>query len=402
MAIISKQTLGDIVIYETDDFPDFLANEGDLCISKDYGLLWLYVDNDWVALKLPNAFQNAIDTTTQTWDVGADLAGFTTLGAANTTWLSSFNSTNFTFTGGNFLRYDGEVPARIYLETHASIENNSRWSVNRLTLAKQNQSQGGLPLLSPTVALAQSIPAITTTGVTNYTSRIIDLFKDDQLIMGRNSLQGDTGGSAASRTISLRNASYFAKVIDQGKVTSPIFVENWESGSFATNGWTVVNGTQTNQWVVGTATAASGSFSAYISNNGGVSNAYTITSSSIVHIYIDINIPADTSIIVIEFDWKGLGENAAGDDQYDYGRIYWAPTSLTPVAGTAVPVANRIGAIKYNNVANFTPNRITVPVDSGFNLTGTQRLIISWINDASVGTQPPLAIDNIVVRGVKF
>ncbi|HNQ68659.1 MAG TPA: hypothetical protein PKN32_09790, partial [Bacteroidales bacterium] len=54
------------------------------------------------------------------------------------------------------------------------------------------------------------------------------------------------------------------------------------------DGWTVVNGSQTNKWEVGTATKYAGSKSAYISNNSGTSNAYSTSSTSNVHICTEI------------------------------------------------------------------------------------------------------------------
>ncbi|MCL2805998.1 MAG: hypothetical protein FWD26_08680 [Treponema sp.] len=92
-----------------------------------------------------------------------------------------------------------------------------------------------------------------------------------------------------------------------------IFSEGFEG----TNSFTIVNGTQTNQWHVGTATAASGGTrSAYISNDSGVSNTYTTNSISRVHMYRDVTFPAATGPYYLNFDWKLQGESSFSD--YDF------------------------------------------------------------------------------------
>ena len=85
--------------------------------------------------------------------------------------------------------------------------------------------------------------------------------------------------------------------------TVTLFETDFEA---ADHGWTMANGTQTNQWHVGTATHApgGGSRSAYISNDGGVSNVYTSTSRSLVHMYRVISLPEGATDIVLTFDAK--------------------------------------------------------------------------------------------------
>src|SRR5215203_3121336 len=68
----------------------------------------------------------------------------------------------------------------------------------------------------------------------------------------------------------------------------------FENGNtFASNGWTVVNG-NTNQWFVGNvAPASAGINAAYISNSPtGAAYSYTISSSSVVYFYRDVTFPA--------------------------------------------------------------------------------------------------------------
>ena len=187
-----------------------------------------------------------------------------------------------------------------------------------------------------------------------------------------------------------------------------VFNETWETGSITgdTGGWTVANGA-TNAWIVGTATASGGTYSAYISNNGS-SNTYTNTVAQVSHLYRTINIPSSATSASLVFNWKAVGENAAGAAQYDYGAVVIADTGTTPVAGTEVSTTQataggngRIGAT--TNLGKFNLNYIaggnwnTETIDMTSYIGTNKRLIFTWANDTSLGTDPPMAIDNIVL-----
>ncbi|MDY0075711.1 MAG: fibronectin type III domain-containing protein [Bacteroidales bacterium] len=157
------------------------------------------------------------------------------------------------------------------------------------------------------------------------------------------------------------------------------------------NSWTVViNGTQTNQWHVGTATAHGGSQAAYISNDAGTTNAYTLTESSVVHTYRDIAFTEGAQKFNLSFWWKGLGESS-----HDYMRIYVVETSYLPTAGV-LPTSGQIGG-NFNQTSEWTLAELELPGDySGT----TKRLVFSWRNDGSIGTPPPVAIDDITIRAI--
>jgi hypothetical protein len=166
----------------------------------------------------------------------------------------------------------------------------------------------------------------------------------------------------------------------------------FEGGSgFAANGWTVVNGSETNRWYCVTpgnpATPFAGSNCAYISNThpAGGSYAYTVNSASVVHFYRDVTIPAGEPYLNLQFRYKGQGEST-----YDFIRVFVVPTTTTPVAGTQL-TAGQIGATYYNLVSSWTTANINFCGTPG----STIRLVFSWRNDNSLGTQPPGAIDNI-------
>jgi hypothetical protein len=168
--------------------------------------------------------------------------------------------------------------------------------------------------------------------------------------------------------------------------TTPPITETFEN----CNEWVMVNGAQPNKWIRGTATANTGSYSMYI-NNTGTNNDYNISALSVVHFYKDITFPVGNSEYALKFYWKGMGESAS----FDYLRVYFAPTSVIPVAGTQVNSSYALTPYVYNQSSTWEYFSNTLPVSCTGN--ETWRLIFSWYNDGSVGTQPPIAIDDIMV-----
>lgn len=169
-----------------------------------------------------------------------------------------------------------------------------------------------------------------------------------------------------------------------------IFEEDFESGSLTTNNWITVNDNK-NQWVIGTADNNGGTYSVYISNDNGITPAYTNNTSNISHLYIDISIPSGITECTLDFDFKGEAEL-----NYDYMRVYTAPTTYTPISGSLPSnSATLVGNSQYNNQSIF----VTESIDIGTSYAGTNmRLIFTWKNDNSVGTNPATIIDNIKLK----
>ncbi|MEJ5268208.1 MAG: choice-of-anchor J domain-containing protein [Bacteroidales bacterium] len=155
---------------------------------------------------------------------------------------------------------------------------------------------------------------------------------------------------------------------------------------FAANGWTVDNGAQTNQWFVGTVPLSPNNNAAYISNDFGTSWNYTNTSTSVVHFYRDITFPAGETDIQLSFWIKGIGESS-----FDRLRVYLVPTTTTPVAGTELS-SGQVGQANYSLQNEWIKVGIQIPASAAGT---TQRLVFSWRNDNSLGTNLPIAIDNI-------
>jgi hypothetical protein len=178
----------------------------------------------------------------------------------------------------------------------------------------------------------------------------------------------------------------------QVPVTVFPYTEDWETGGTA---WTFVNGSQTNKWAVGTATNNGGTQALYVSNDNGVSNAYSTGSASVTHAYRDISFTSGFAQINLSFDWRCVGELTA----FDRLRVYLVPTSFVPVAGTQITTTGtvptgrvQLGLTNYNGQATYTTANVSIPAAYAGQ---TARLVFEWRNDGSDGSQPPAAVDNV-------
>ncbi|MGX7668618.1 fibronectin type III domain-containing protein, partial [Flavobacterium pedocola] len=169
----------------------------------------------------------------------------------------------------------------------------------------------------------------------------------------------------------------------------------YNEGFEGTSGWTTVNGTAVNKWFEGTAANNGGTRALYISNDSGTTNAYTITSTSIVHAYRDIAIPATCAGTVnVSFDWRSMGQAAN-----DFINVWIVPATYAPTAGTGITAAASGGIFisnQLNGGAAFT--NVSYSVNSAPYVGGVMRVIVEWRNNATTGTQPPAAIDNFKVE----
>ena len=162
--------------------------------------------------------------------------------------------------------------------------------------------------------------------------------------------------------------------------------------------WQFVNGTLTNAWVWGEATnnTEGGSKALYISNDGGTTNAYANSSSTLVYATKLFSFEGGT--YKFTYDWIGNGES-----NYDFLRVALVPSSVTLTAGTNLITgftANGLpegwialdGGSQLNGVTNWQNKSTEVAVANG-----TYYVVFAWRNDGSGGTNPAAAIDNFSI-----
>jgi hypothetical protein len=177
------------------------------------------------------------------------------------------------------------------------------------------------------------------------------------------------------------------------------------SDDFTSTGanWTRLNGTEANTWYVGNANGNTGN-SLYVTNDGGITNAYTTSSAtSVVHAYRDIILPAGTNSFNLAFDWECLGEGTS-PYFYDYFRIWVVPNTYVPTPGTQITALGSGGIQLGGNINDAGASSASWHSDSYIipnTLAGdTVRVVFEWKNDGSSGSQPPAAIDNVQVTEI--
>ena len=161
------------------------------------------------------------------------------------------------------------------------------------------------------------------------------------------------------------------------------------------NGWDLINGTQTNKWMVGSGASNGDSNGLYISNDNST-NTYDISSTSSVFasrtLYFD-----SVGEYAYSFDWR-----AAGESTFDYLRAALVPVSVELAAGNQGSWGTNTlpngalaldGGNKLNQNGSWTTRTGTVNITT----TGVYKFVFYWRNDYTTGTQPPAAIDNVTI-----
>ena len=165
------------------------------------------------------------------------------------------------------------------------------------------------------------------------------------------------------------------------------YTQNWEDGTENAQ-WTILNGSATNQWYIGSAVNNGGDSSLYISSDNGVTNSYDISTSSNVWAYRDIYFDPIYGEYAVSFDYRADAESCC-----DYIKVFVGPC-VEPSGSTTPTGATQLGGT-LNDQATWTHVNYSLPGS----MAGVQRLYFLWHNDGSVGTAPPGAIDNISVTG---
>lgn len=175
--------------------------------------------------------------------------------------------------------------------------------------------------------------------------------------------------------------------------------------------WQIVNGSQTNKWIIGTnATAGfSGTKSAYISNGTGAAAAhtYTFNSSTSVFLYQDVTLPAGYPALTLTFKAIQKGQN-----NLDQALVYMSTGTpgAAPAAGTHTGTISatpdlagyqQLDIIPVQTTAGWTTYTIQIPASLSGNKTAQtqRRLLFRWVNDASGGSNPPIGIDDVTLIG---
>jgi len=304
------------------------------------------------------------------WVVGTGVSAATTATAASVT----LGTTTVTLTAGNPLIYPG-------MKVTAS---SGVLAANTYVSA----------ITGTTLTLTNATTAASATAVT--------------LTFGFGSNAGAVGSSAtvanASGTITLTVANPAIVVGQSISVTSGTAV--LAANTYVTNvsGTTVtisqptiaLSGTPVTYAFGATSSSISGN-AAYVSNDGGASNAYFgYNGNRTLYFYRDVTVSSAEQAMTLTFDVKSPIASSNG------WQVWVAPTSQavvgtdTQVTSPFVQTAVWPGAtmIAFNHTSQVGTTKQTAFIPKNFAGT-TFRLIFVWTNGTGAATLPPAAIDNI-------
>lgn len=147
---------------------------------------------------------------------------------------------------------------------------------------------------------------------------------------------------------------------------------------------------ENNQWHIGNAVNNGGSSSLYISTDGGVSNTY-LSDATHAYAYRILNL-TESGNYDISFDWKAKGEPTTID--CDYLRAYIAPEADAPVTDiTSIPSSWQ----SITDPLSMEEDWQSIYTVANVEAAGNYALIFCWKVDALTVTNPPAAIDNVIV-----
>ena len=168
------------------------------------------------------------------------------------------------------------------------------------------------------------------------------------------------------------------------------------------NGWTLKNGTCTNQWHVGSFTSPAGhSGSLFISSDGGTTAGYNINAESVV-VAEKLFQTGTSDSLTISFDLTIVGEGI-----YDYLKVFWVPADTAYEASSSwryyagAKYSTNIIMSNATDATNYTVNMLTGTQNMSATIANEvntlKKLVFLWRNDDGGGTQPGAIIDNIYI-----
>lgn len=167
------------------------------------------------------------------------------------------------------------------------------------------------------------------------------------------------------------------------------YTQNFDSN--VASEWDLGQYTGINKWFIGNAvynSEAPGK-SLYISENNGDSNTYSFTNQSTSYAVTYISF-GEAPKFTLTYDWRAMGQTMS-NSSYDYGKVYLIPDTMDiPNSG----VINNSYAISADLVEQPSWVSDTIEIDATYS-NSIRKLVFMWKNNATLGTNPALAIDNI-------
>lgn len=383
MGIIKQKSVGNIFYTLVDDmYPTYSGETGEVVISTlggvfacESGYTWSTYSNKNLSAEI-YAYGHTDTTLAPTLETWFNMNSVSTV----TTYSATSNSSGFTLTlpsSAPQLNVGSDNIGRFLTTSSNTLRaTNTQWAQIRIGIARNNVAPIKYNVGHFGTSVQNDTTNILSPAMFSGNARNSDYFFQAYYVDSR-----ESGTAYLSRVNN--------KVTVQMIEPAVIFNETGVSESFTTNGWTTVNDS-TNKWFMGTGTTFSGGGTAmYISSDSGATPSYTNTVAQVSHFYKDFTFPKNLqSDVLIEFFWK-----CSGETNVDYGKTYITPNTVTPVAGTQVSSIYSVGLSNYQSATTFT--RQSIILNKGEATDQTKRLIFSWVNNASAGTNPPFCVDSI-------
>ena len=183
------------------------------------------------------------------------------------------------------------------------------------------------------------------------------------------------------------------KTYPQPTAVGDVWIDDFEGTTCV---WELFNGELTNQWAWGTAANNGGTHALYISNDGGITNAYTHSGSTV---YAARLLTFTEGKFKLSYDWRANGEST-----YDYLRVALIPATESLTAGTTAPTGFGASALPTGWIALDGGSKLNLETDWQSKVAtidvadaGNYYLVFAWRNDGSGGNNPPAAIDNVSI-----
>lgn len=157
--------------------------------------------------------------------------------------------------------------------------------------------------------------------------------------------------------------------------------------------WVLVNGQNTNSWVVGTAVRNGGQRGLYVSDDGGTTNhATNVCGNSFAYIRLHL----DTGTYYCTFDWREFNNGGPRDGI----KVALVSDSNNLVANNNCSLTYPAGSINLNNGNCFRPNDMDTSWQKHSEYvtvsdSGTYKLVFGYFNN-SINNTIPIAVDNVV------
>ena len=388
------------------------------CGSDGYST-WVYGGNFMVGgciltIVGTDSYGDGWNNGTITATIGTQTATYTMTSGSSETWqvlVPNDTAVSFSWTAGS---YDGEVSFVIYHQSGVILYSASYPTAGTfLTMSNPCSScfaPGNLAIDSLTSDFARAVWAGSASSYGVIWGTSVDVLGDNgtETVSTDPYFEMDNLTSGTSYTIRVwticdDNETSDTVTLTFATIGDAISVFPYSTGFEATDdiAWSFVNDA-TNKWFIGNATNNGGSSSLYVSNDNGTSNAYATSPTQFSYAYRPLVI-ADSGQFAISFDWKAYGES-----NYDYLRAWIAPAAamlnagFDPEGGTSAysyTTSTPAGWIDLGGKMNLQSDWQTTVATPSLS-AGSYNLVFMWANDGSGGSQPPAAVDNIMMTAL--